>query len=72
MMLSPFSSPTKMDWTADAMLQTFDAIKDQKDSATMLRALALRIEREARKMEDILLRISGDSGNLQEGTGGTS
>ena len=58
-----------MDWTADAVLETLDAIKDQKDSATMLRALALRIEREARKMEDILLGISG---NLHEGTGGTS
>ena len=58
-----------MDSTADAVLRTFDAIGTMKATARTLHEMACEIEAEAREMEDELLRLSG---NLKEGTGGTS
>ena len=51
------------------MLRTFDAIGAMKATAQSLHELACQIEAEARELEDDLLRLSG---NLKEGTGGTS
>jgi len=58
-----------MDSPADAVLRTFDAIGAMKATAQSLHELACQIEAEARELEDDLLRLSG---NLKEGTGGTS
>ena len=68
-MPSAFSLPTKMDSTADAVLRTFDAIQAMKATARSLHELACELQVEARELEDNLLRLSG---NLKEGTGGTS